>query len=232
MSRSTGAGSRARGAAGNGRAMPALAPAGGRQRRWSLALVAVLVTLGSALAFAVLWLNAGDRKPVLAVTRNVPAGQVIASQDIEVVRVSADPALTPVPSDRRGEIIGQTASFDLVAGTLLTEGAVGEATALEVGTAVVAVALGAGELPTASLREGDRVLTVLTGIEGEAVEDGGPAPDVLGRVIGRGATVYALERDEVDGSLIVSLMVGEPDAAAVAGAEAADRISLVLVPTP
>ena len=47
------------------RAAPSLVPGGGRQRRWSLALVAILVTLGSALAFVVLWMNAGDRKPVL-----------------------------------------------------------------------------------------------------------------------------------------------------------------------
>jgi hypothetical protein len=42
---------------------------GGRQRRWSLALLAVLLTVGSALAFVVLWLNAGERRPVLAVAR-------------------------------------------------------------------------------------------------------------------------------------------------------------------
>ena len=40
---------------------PTLVPGGGRQRRWSLALLAVLLTVGSALAFVILWLNAGDK---------------------------------------------------------------------------------------------------------------------------------------------------------------------------
>ena len=59
---------------GPGRSAPALVPGGGRQRRWSLALLAVLVTVASALGFVVLWMNAGGREPVLALRRNVAAG--------------------------------------------------------------------------------------------------------------------------------------------------------------
>src|SRR5690606_36253197 len=76
-----------------------------RQRRWSLALVAALVVLGSALAFAVLWMNAGDRKPVLALARDVDAGEVLTDGDLEVVRVAADPGVVLVPSDARAEVV-------------------------------------------------------------------------------------------------------------------------------
>src|SRR5918997_1003148 len=65
------------------RPAPTLVPGGGRQRRWSLALLAILVTLGSALAFVVLWMNAGGREPVLALRNNVAAGQLIEADDID-----------------------------------------------------------------------------------------------------------------------------------------------------
>src|SRR5262249_58236350 len=98
------------------RSAPTLLPGGGRQRRWSLALVAVLVTLGSALAFAVLWTNAGDRQPVLAMARDVPAGQTISAADLRVVRVAADGGIRPVSSSARSQVIGRPAALGLAAG--------------------------------------------------------------------------------------------------------------------
>ncbi len=218
---------------GNGRALPAMAPPGGRRRRWSLALVAILVTVGSALAFAVLWSSAGDRRPVLAAARTVPAGQVIAADDLVVVRVSGDPSLDPLASERRDEVVGQTASFDLVAGSLLTEASVGEQTALAPGTAIVSVALTAGELPTSSLRQGDQVQIVFTQADaaGAGGSDAGAsdAGSALGRLIGPGE-VAAVEPLPDLGATRVSLVVAEADVADVAGGEASDQISLALVP--
>ena len=120
-----------------GRRRP-LVPGGGRQRRWSLALVAVLVTVGSALAFVVLWLNAGGRQPVLALRNDVAAGQIIEAEDLTVVRVSADGGIDPVSSSR-DDVVGRPAAADLLAGTLLVPGAVGTASGLEAGQAVIAI---------------------------------------------------------------------------------------------
>ena len=100
-------------------------PGGGRQRRWSLALVAVLVTLGSALAFVVLWMNAGDRKPVLALNNDVAAGQIIEADDLKVVRVSADGGVELVASSASDDVVGQPATTNLLAGSLLVAEAVG-----------------------------------------------------------------------------------------------------------
>src|SRR4029450_7011773 len=133
---------------GRGRPAPALVPGGGRQRRWSLALLAVLITLASALGFVVLWMNAGGREPVLALRRNVTAGQTIEADDLQVVRVAADPGidpiassppaptagrpaphpgLDPIASSARDDIVGRPAAADLLAGTLLVPEAVGTA---------------------------------------------------------------------------------------------------------
>jgi hypothetical protein len=205
-------------------AMPVVAPAGGRQRRWSLALLAVLVTVGSAVAFAVLWMNAGDRKPVLAVSRDVAAGQVIEAGDLEVVRVSADPALSPVPSSERDSVIGQTASVDLVAGTLLTSSMLGDEFALDPSTAVVAVALERGEMPTSQLRVGDRVLVIFTASVTNESGDRVGTPEVLDT-----GEVFNIEAGAEEGVTIVSLAVNEAVADGIATAEDSDQISLALV---
>lgn len=84
-----------------------------------MTVVAVLVAAGSALVFALLWLNAGDRGAVLAVAGAVAAGEVIEAGDVAAVRVSVDPVLAPLPARARADVIGQTAAVDLVAGTPL-----------------------------------------------------------------------------------------------------------------
>ena len=118
------------------RTAPPLVPGGGRQRRWSLALLAILMTLGSALAFVVLWMNAGGREPVLALRNNVAAGpdhpgrRPHGGAGVRRQRHRAD--LRRRPATRS---IGQPAATNLLAGTLLVEEAVGTADDLDTGNA-------------------------------------------------------------------------------------------------
>lgn len=201
-----------------------LVPQPRRRRRWSLALVGALVTVGSALAFAVLWMNAGDREPVVAVTRRVPAGQVIEAGDLSIVRVSTDAALAPIPADQVDEVVGQIAVTDLVPGTLLTQEHLVAESILEAGSAVVGVALRPGQLP-GRLEGGDRVQIVRTispGTEDDSLS--------LGTVLDEGRVLEVSDRDVTDGTVVVSLVVDEDVAAEVAGAASAELVSLVLVP--
>src|SRR5262245_3392064 len=118
---------------------PTLVPGAGRQRRWSLALVAVLVTLGSALGFVVLWLNAGGRQPVIALANDVQAGTAIQADDLQVVKVSFGSGITPVAASAQDQVIGKPATVDLLAGTLLTADAVGGDDTLDTDTAVISI---------------------------------------------------------------------------------------------
>ncbi len=146
----------------------AAASGAARQRRWSLALVSLLVTVASALAFVVLWLNAGTRRPYLVVTRDVPAGGQITAADLDVVRVSLDGRLRPIPAAQRSQVIGQTARVELGAGSMLTVGVLGKpdetATA---GKARVALPLTATQVYD-RFRAGDQVAIVDTSV-GSAV---------------------------------------------------------------
>jgi Flp pilus assembly protein CpaB len=201
---------------------PAMVSSGGRQRRWSLALLAVLLTLGSGLAFVVLWLNAGDRKPVLAVARDVPEGQMIQRDDLTVVRVSADPGIDPVPASRRDEVLGQRANTTLLAGMLLTEGAVGGEGGVDTGMAVIAVPIAIEKLPSpAQLDAGDTVLVYETG----GTAGGGGGDEAAGTILAE-ARVLAVEYHDATASL--SLTVDQAQASPIAAAAQADRIYLAL----
>jgi hypothetical protein len=194
-------------------------PGGGRQRRWSLALLAVLVTVASALGFVVLWMNAGGREPVLALRHDVAAGQTIEDDDLQVVRVAADPGIDPIASSARDEVVGRPAAADLLAGTLLVPGAVGNPSGLEAGQAVIAVPVSPEELP-ADLEGGDRVVLLRSGSNGSTVEESSA------ETIGDG-TVIAIQRDEDGGSTVpVSVRVAEGLLPEIAAAIQSDSITV------
>jgi SAF domain len=203
---------------GPGRPAPALVPGGGRQRRWSLALLAVLVTVASALGFVVLWMNAGGREPVLALRRNVAAGQTIEADDLQVVRVAADPGIDPIASSARDDVVGRPAAADLLAGTLLVPEAVGTASGLEAGQAVIAVPVSPEELP-ADLEGGDRVV-LLRSSTNTSTGDAPPA-----ETIGDG-TVVAIQRDDSGSTVPVSVRVAEGLLPEIAAAIQADSITV------
>lgn len=199
-----------------------------RRRRWSLALVALLVTVGSALAFVVLWLNAGDRKPVLAIAHQVAVGQVISAEDLTTVRVSADPSLKPVSADDRDKMVGKTASVELVPGTLLTANQVGAGSGLQAGQAIVSVTMPLAQLPVGDLSKGNQVLLVQTTAApstATTTPSSGSAPNgSLGQ-----ARVFAV--DKVGDGIRVSVVVDEKIAPAVASANANNQVRLALVPS-
>jgi hypothetical protein len=201
-----------------GRPAPALVPGSGRQRRWSLALLAVLVTVASALGFVVLWMNAGGREPVLALRRNVTAGQTIENDDLRVVRVAADPGIDPIASSARDDVVGRPAAADLLAGTLLVPEAVGTASGLEAGQAVIAVPVSPEELP-ADLEGGDRV--VLLRSSTNASTGDAPAAETIGD-----GTVIAIQRDDSGSTVPVSVRVAEGLLPEIAAAIQSDSITV------
>ena len=203
---------------GPGRSAPALVPGGGRQRRWSLALLAVLVTVASALGFVVLWMNAGGREPVLALRRNVAAGQTIEADDLQVVRVAADPGIDPIASSARDDVVGRPAAADLLAGTLLVPEAVGTASGLEAGQAVIAVPVSPEELP-ADLEGGERV--VLLRSSTNAPTGDAPAAETIGD-----GTVVAIQRDDSGSTVPVSVRVAEGLLPEIAAAIQSDSITV------
>ena len=65
------------------------------------ALVGALVVVASVVAALALYARIGDRTEVLAVARDVLAGEQITDADLEVVSISSDDAIPTVPASQR-----------------------------------------------------------------------------------------------------------------------------------
>jgi hypothetical protein len=184
-----------------------------------LAAGIALVALGG-LGAAYLAQVVGQTVAVVAVARDVPAGEVIERADLAVANVSADPALRPVAASDLGTLVGQRAAVALPAGSLLTSAAVTDQVVPPSGRSLVGVALMAGQLPAEPLRAGDEVRIVET-----PVNQGEP-PGVTPATID-GVVVSVSPPDET-GLIVVDVMVPSGQAADLAARVATGRIGLVL----
>jgi hypothetical protein len=215
--------------AGDGAPRPSLPVR--RQRRLSVALLAVLVAIGSALAFVV-WAGAlSKREPVVAAARTVNAGEVLSRSDLKTVRVAAETDVATVPGGDVRELVGKVTTTPLFKGALVSRDQVSRSAPLPSDQAIVGVLVKPGQGPLASLRVGTTVQVVQT-VGQSAVSAG--APEVLADA----ARVFAVSTPSqgdgaaqvgVAGSLLVSLRVPKDAAAPIVSAADAERIRLVVV---
>ncbi|MGF1646060.1 MAG: SAF domain-containing protein [Kineosporiaceae bacterium] len=217
---------------------------GATTRRVPRLVVGVVLVVGCVAAFYVWSLQASGRLPVLALARDVTAGQVLTEADLRVVRVATGPDVASVPASQRAEVIGRPVALPGVAGTLLTPDAVGSAAFPDEGQGIAAVAVTAGQHPP-SLTVGSRVAVLRTTTpttpatpatpagaptqpdqatgDAPASGDGGGDGDVVAS--GQVLTVDA-DPTRADGARVVSLLLSEADALRV-GAAPVGSLSLV-----
>ena len=158
----------------------------------------------------------GDRRVgVLQVVRDLPAGSQIGAQDVRSIELSTDPSLAVVKTVDLAGVVGQYTKVRVVAGGLLALGLLQSQPLVAPGSAVVAVTIPSGELPT-GLRERSQVQIVIP-----AVGDDVQVAPVLGRVVGLPAAP-----DSVTGQMSVSFEVSVADAVTVASAT---RVRVVLL---
>jgi len=191
-----------------------------RHAQWLIA-GALLVAI-CAFAMGQLYLRTTGLRPVLALARDVPAGQVVQAADLRVVDAAADGGIALIAGSAESKVVGQPASHDLTAGSLLTQSDVGAASNLAPDQSVVAVACKPGQYPPA-LVAGDRVTVIDTGSGGSL--QGSTAPPVI-------ATVMAVDVQQgpaADGA-VISIRLPSYDAASVASTADAGRVALALLP--
>jgi len=190
-----------------------------RRRPWVFALCAALVAagaLGTAFAFS----SVNETQEVLVVRSDIKRGETIEPGDLAVVRVSVDPALTPVPGSQKAELEGSRAAVDLWAGTLLTEQAVTDNLVPGEGESLVGISLTPAQMPSEPLYGGDVVRIVTTpGDQGEVTDK---EPVTIE------ATVVGVSRVDETGETVVDVSVPEAEAADLAARAATGRVALVL----
>jgi hypothetical protein len=190
-----------------------------RRRPWVFALMAALVAAG-ALGTAFAFTSVNDTQEVLVVSSDIKRGETIEAGDLSVVRVSVDPALTPVPGSQKAELEGSRAAVDLWAGTLLTEQAVADNLVPGEGDSLVGISLTPAQMPSEPLYGGDVVRIVTTpGDQGEITDK---EPVTIE------ATVVGVSRVEETGETVVDVSVPEAEAADLAARAATGRVALVL----
>jgi hypothetical protein len=177
----------------------------------------LLLMVACAGAFALVYLGADARVAALAVDRPLAAGQAVTAEDVRVVWIVPDAGVDLVPAGEVSEVVGRTVMVPLAEGALLARSQLGPAGWPPAGLAVAAVPVKPGRLP-AGITAGSRVLVVAVA-PGAAVEPG-PPPEALG---GSPAPVPAtvvqvVEAVDGSGTSLVSLLLEQGDAVAVAGA--------------
>jgi hypothetical protein len=183
------------------------------------ALCAALVAAG-ALGTAFAFTSVNDTQEVLVVSNDIKRGETIKAGDLSVIRVSVDPALTPVAGNQKADIEGSRAAVDLWAGTLLTEQAVTDNLVPGEGESLVGISLTPAQMPSEPLYSGDVVRVVTTPGDQGDITDKEPVTIE--------ATVVGVSRVEETGETVVDVSVPEAEAAALAARAATGRVALVL----
>lgn len=192
-----------------------------RRRRGRIAAGVVLLVVSGWLA-AVVFMSVGRRQEVLAVAGPVERFEQVDAEDLQVVRVAADPAVGVIPAGRLEDVVGRVAATDLVEGSLLHEGELLESgqRVVGVGEAVVGAVLSAGDSPS-NLAAGEAVDVVVRP----------PAGVTTGAQTLQGWVLSVTDADGaagVDGQR-VSLVVPADTVAAVSAAAAEDRVSVAVL---
>ncbi|WUW19319.1 SAF domain-containing protein [Streptomyces sp. NBC_01463] len=197
-----------------------------RERRWSVAALCIVLAAVAGLGAAAAVTSASDRAQVLAVARDVPAGQALTDADLVVAEVSADAALTPVSADQKASMVGKRAAVDLRKGGLLTTSQLAQGSGLGDDMQQVGVQVKRGQAPAGSLSPGDKVLAVTTPAQGEqqSGKDAEAPPSTLS------AVVVAVSRPDASGTVVVNLAVGTTDGPLLATRATQGRIALVREP--
>jgi len=159
-----------------------------------VAVVVLLACLGG-LATAYGFAQISHGTPVVMVNRPVLQGAVIQSGDLGVAEVDAAGVPT-VPLADQGLVVGSRAMHSLAAGSLLSPTDFGEP-ALPDGTALVALRLAPGQLPSADLPGGLRLL--LLGLPGLEDEDD--------TVAAFSAWVFFPPLTQLDGTVVLNVAV-------------------------
>ncbi len=206
----------------------AAAPASPRPQRrsWALAVIGVLVVTVCAMVFAAGWVQAGNRKPVLAIVHAVAAGQLLTAADLQVVRVSASGPVSLVPAAQETGVLGQPAAGPLSAGALLTSGDVGPA-APAAGQDDLGVAVKAGQYPP-DLSAGQTV-DVLAAPAASSGGSSSQATSSPALPVGQ-AIVLGVDVNASSGATVVELRLSQNAVPQVAAAAATGQIALATIP--
>ncbi|ABL81053.1 SAF domain [Nocardioides sp. JS614] len=192
-------------------------------RRYGQWAGAVLFVVMAVLLAGWFWQQKSDREAVLAIDHSVPAGAVIAKDDLRIVEVAG--VDSTISSEDAQTVIGSTAAVGLVEGQILTPDMVTSKPLPGPGERVVGLQLDATRAPT-GLLPGDVVVVIAVPPAGDPSS---PAELDDPTVLAPQATVASADVVEGAGTRL-TLVVPEAVAERVTAYVAAGRVALVQAP--
>lgn len=192
-------------------------------RRYGQWAGAVLFVVMAVLLAGWFWQQKSDREAVLAIAHPVPAGAVIAKDDLQVVEVAG--VHSTINSEAAQTVIGSTATVGLVEGQILTPDMVTSKPLPGPGERVVGLQLDATRAP-GGLVPGDVVVVLAVPPAGDPSS---PAELDDPTVLAPQATVASADVVEGAGTRL-ALVVPESVAERVTAYVAAGRVALVQAP--
>lgn len=125
-------------------------------------MVGLGLVAGGVLSCWALMAEASERHDVLVLRRSVPAGEVIAAEDVGVVAIGTGDDIPTIPAGRYDEVVGQYTRYRLAAGALLVDDNLQPGPLVTPGRALVSVVVGGGDIP-AQITVGDEVVLIAVG---------------------------------------------------------------------
>ncbi len=203
-------------------ARPAPEPVRTRRRPLLVGLGVALTALGGLGA---VWLasTGTGTVTVVAVAREVRAGEVIQKDDLVGVQVAAGSPLRTVPLDAYQQVVGKRSLVRLLPGSLINRDAVADKLVPGPGQALVGLSLTSAQRPAVQFDAGDTVQILFSPGAQDTAEASSPPSPVLGTVVGT-------DEDEDAGRLVVNVTVSAASAPKVATWGSAGRATIVLLP--
>lgn len=204
-----------------------IAPRARRQPRW-IAAGLLAICLG-ALGAVLLFTEAASSHTVVVVATDVARGEVIEQSDLSTTTIGSTPGVTTVPADQLATLIGHRATVDLLAGTLLPAGAIGDPVP-KAGFVQLGLRLTPGRIPLELLPPGTPVQLVAVADPATAVGGTNGNVDETTLKTYDAAVVRSAELSNDGQFHLLDVQVPSQVASEVARLAAADRIVLIRQP--
>ena len=198
-------------------------PQARRRTTTILLIVALMAVVGLAAAYTVNQLQTQNH--VVQVRTDVSRGALIKPTDLGEVTVGSVQGVSTTPADQIAALVGRQATVDLVKGSLLPQGAVGDVAVPAADQTLVGIRLEQGRMVVGDVRPGSRVRLVVTAPQG-----GDPSFADANSTKVFSATLISSEPALDGAATLANVQVARADAVKVAQLAAVSRIAVVQDP--
>lgn len=196
------------------------------KRPWTWKAGAIALIVAGALGGVFIYSSNSNSEQVFVSSRDIARGQIISQTDLGTLDISQGQNTRGIPVADAADVIGQTATVDLPAGSLVTSSSLAPALSVPDGKALVGLTLKRTQLPAQALVAGDHVAIVPVAADATAAATGA----VTSGSSAVAGDVSATARDEAADTITVDVYVPATAAADLTSRAASGAVAIYLTP--